>query len=263
MIPVIMKYPAIPQTINDSIIQSLQMPNGDEKLFFQSIDMIPIPIEVFTPDGMSAFVNRAWLKIINIQDSGKTVGKHNVLNDPLYIIRPENRELLKKAFTGEIVNFVLSFSAQELVSRGIITEKPFESAVMEGFLYPAMNNQKLAYVICILAVKSVYNCKPEIFRAQEYIDAHWKEKFDPRILAEHANISVSQLYNLFNKQVGMTPGAYYRNCKVNHLKEHLADKNLTVKAAFQACGTDSRGVFAKIFKEITGFSPVHFRNNSE
>ena len=57
----------------------------------------------------------------------------------------------------------------------------------------------------------------------------------------------------------MTPGDYHKKVKVDHIKEKLEDKNLSVKEAFAACGEDSRGWLSKVFKEITGLSPKQYR----
>jgi YesN/AraC family two-component response regulator len=46
---------------------------------------------------------------------------------------------------------------------------------------------------------------------------------------------------------------------VERIKEKLADKSLSIKEAFAACGEDSQGWMAKVFKEITGINPSDWR----
>ena len=43
------------------------------------------------------------------------------------------------------------------------------------------------------------------------------------------------------------------------IKEKLADKSLSIKEAFAACGEDSRGWTLRVFKDITGLTPTQFR----
>ena len=42
-------------------------------------------------------------------------------------------------------------------------------------------------------------------------------------------MSVIQLYKLFKQHTYMTPGDYHNQTKVEHIKEKLTDKNLSVK----------------------------------
>jgi len=69
----------------------------------------------------------------------------------------------------------------------------------------------------------------------------------------------TQLYKIFKEYTGMTPGDFHKKCKVEHIKEKLMDNSLTIKQAFSACGEDSQGRIARVFKTITGLSPAEFR----
>ena len=46
------------------------------------LDLFPIPMEVFSTDGLSLFVNKEFLNFFNIDDAEKIVGKLNILKDP-------------------------------------------------------------------------------------------------------------------------------------------------------------------------------------
>jgi methylphosphotriester-DNA--protein-cysteine methyltransferase len=60
----------------------------------------------------------------------------------------------------------------------------------------------------------------------------------------------------------MTPGEYHKKVLVEHIKEKLSDKNLSIKEAFAACGEDSQGWIAKkLFKDIAGITPKQFRES--
>ncbi|MEM5770705.1 MAG: hypothetical protein AAGU32_20825, partial [Bacillota bacterium] len=48
---------------------------------FSVLELFPIPLEVFSADGISLFVNRAFVEILHI-DAEQLVGKFNVLEDP-------------------------------------------------------------------------------------------------------------------------------------------------------------------------------------
>ena len=228
-------------------------------LVFQFIDQFPIPIEVFNADGIMVFLNRAMLKLNNVPDEHRNLDSYNVLRDPV-MEQMGLSDGIQRAFRGEYVAIHdVNPPIQDLKDRGLIAEKPFEKASMDFHLYPIIDGNKVAFVISVFVVKALYHERPDLARAKVYIDSHWQEKFDAETIAKSVNMSVKQLYYLFHKHLGTTPGDYYRNKKVEYLKEKLKDTNLSVKEAFTACGADSRGVYAKIFKNLTGLSPTHYR----
>jgi len=110
--------------------------------------------------------------------------------------------------------------------------------------------------------KRIYQGLPQVAKAKEYIDNHWREEFDDDSVAKAVNISSRSLYRLFKQHIDMTPKDYYYKVKLGHLKEKLQDKTLSVAEAFSACGEDSRGRFAKTFKEMTGVTPTEYRNSA-
>jgi len=81
------------------------------------------------------------------------------------------------------------------------------------------------------------------------------------VFAKAVNMSVAQLYSIFKRHTGITPGEYHKKIKIDHIKEKLADKTLSIKEAFAACGEDSQGWMLRVFKEITGMSPKQYRES--
>ena len=249
--------------VNDTFVQSFQMLIENKELVFQFMDMFPFHIEIFTPDGTAIFVNRAALEFNNITDANLIIGKYNVLKDPVLNFQMNLHDPIHRAFEGEIVSGTYSPPVQDLVDRGIITEKPFESASMDFYFYPVWNINELDYVVSVCVVRNFYQGRSDVARAKEYIDTHWQGEYDAQAVAKSVNMSVTQLYKLFKQHTGMTPGDYHKNAKVEHIKEKLADKNLSVKEAFAACGEDSRGWILRVFKDITGMTPTEWRRQQE
>jgi len=243
-----------------SLMNYIKAATDDNDLFYQVIDLLPIPVELFAPDGTSIFLNRALIEFNGAKDASAVIGKYNLIEDPVCNDQLGMRDGIQKAFRGEAV-FVGNFPVpiDDLVKRGIIKEKPFESASGDYILYPVFKDDKLHLVVFILIVKGMYFGRPDVAKAKEYIDTHWHGEYDKEAVANAVNMSVSQLYNLFKQHVGMPPGEYHRKVIVDHIKEKLADKNLSIKEAFAACGEDSQGWAVKVFKEVTGISPKQFR----
>ena len=247
--------------INDFILQKI---TNYKKSFEQFLDLLPVPIEIFNAGGVSVFLNQAALKWLNINDPKLIVGKYNLIKDPVCNDQLGLRKDIEKVFYEGVpcTNRNINPPVQDLVDRGVVNKKPFEQSVADFHYYPIKYDKKVAYVVFICIVKKTYIGRPELVRAMEYIDSHWKGKFDPETFAKSVNMSLTHIYSIFNKDIGMTPGEYRNRVKVEHIKEKLADKNLSIKEAFAICGEDSRGWLSKVFKKITGLSPSEFREKN-
>ena len=228
---------------------------------FQMFDILPTPIEVFAPDGTVVYVNQSCLAFVGLKDASLHIGKYNLLHDPV-CDQIFGHERLESAFHGEAVSwFDMPVPIQDVVDRGIIEEKPFESAFMDFHLLPVWDGDRLAYVVGMYHLNRMYQGPPQVAKAKEYIESHWQEAFDYEAVARAANISGASLYRMFNEHVGMTPKDYYHKVKLGHIQEKLQDKTLSVAEAFSFCGVDSQGRAAKIFKNMTGMTPTEYRKS--
>ena len=233
---------------------------GNEGLNYQLLDLLPFPINFFAPDGTAIFVNRASMEMVGSKDASLMVGKYNLKHDPI-CLEILGQETIDKIFRGETVS-IKDFPApiQDVVDRGVIDEKPWEAATMDMFLLPIWDGDIFTCTICFFTVKNIYHGNPEIVKVKQYIDEHWLDEHDDEAIAKAVNISASHLYALFRSNTGMTMYDYYKSVKVEHIKEKLKDGKLNIAEAFSFCGVDSRGTFARVFKEITGMTPKEYRS---
>ena len=126
-------------------------------------------------------------------------------------------------------------------------------------LFPLNQDGRTAYLACWPSALPAHTEPPEIVQAKQYIADHWREAFVPAQAARALNISVRQLYSLFQKHTTTSPGEYHKQCLVEHIKQKLADPTLMISEAFAACGQDSRGWISRVFKQATGLSPRKYR----
>ena len=254
--------PQKPKTKDSSLADSFQGLLINKELLFKVLDVLPITIEIFAPDGTTVFFNKAGLDLNSIADPSLVIGKYNLLSDPVCNDQMNMREGIQKAFRGEPAVFLnVNAPIDDLVERGVVKEKPYEKSCMDFYLHPIMDNGKLAFVVFVCIVKGLYQGRPEVAKAKEYLDNQWLEEYEPKKLAEAVGMSVKQIYTLFKHHTGLTPGNYYKHIKIERIKEKLNDKTLPIKEAFAACGVDDRGAYRRVFREITGLTPSEYRAN--
>ena len=71
-----------------------------ERDLFCVLELFPIPMEVFSPDGLSLFVNQEFLHFFHIDDAGEIVGRFNILDDPYLHQKLGLTDYLRRAFSG-------------------------------------------------------------------------------------------------------------------------------------------------------------------
>ena len=251
--------------INQNEFENLSAPFrallDNNELLYKFLDSHPNLVQVFSPDGLSMFANRAFLKRFNITDIGSLVGHYNLKYDSV-CLGILGQDLMDRIFRGEECTFYgFPLPLDDAANRGVIKEKPFDEATADIFSQPLWDGETFICTICFFTIKSIYNGKPEIVSAKKYIDEHWLDTFDDEAVARAVNVSLSHMRLLFKTNEGMTMKDYYNSVKLNHLKEKLDDKNLNIAQAFSFCGLDSRGWFGKVFKQTTGMTPTEYKNN--
>ena len=226
---------------------------------FQVFDFFPMPIEIFDATGLAVYVNRALMEFLHQSNPNATVGKLSILNDPASDAI-FGHDTLVRMMSGEPVT-VRSFPVpvQDQIEKGVSDEKPFEAATMDVHSIPVWNGTNLAYVICIFQTRQIYTGRADVAKAQEYIRQNWMDAFDMEKAARAANLSLHHFQRTFKEIIGMTPLDFYRQIKIEKIKEKLLDPDLSVEQAFENCGVDSRGSYLKLFKKEVGKSPVEYR----
>ena len=248
----------------NKIIGSFQSLFGKEELLAKVIECFPYPIQVYAPDGTSVLVNKAMLTEYHALSPDMVVGKYNVLKDPS-IIATGQLHVLKRAFQGETVFFPnVKVPLEDITEHYGIQDFDVEAVYQDITVFPILDDLK--WVICVVAFlinRRVYRGKEEIEKAKEYIENHWKDRYDLNETAKAAFLSKAHLSKLFKKHTGITPYEYYINYKIGKLKEKLLDTNLSIAEVFAACNMDYNGHSARVFKDKTGVSPSAYRKMLE
>jgi AraC-like DNA-binding protein len=78
-------------------------------------------------------------------------------------------------------------------------------------------------------------------------------------LAAHAGVSVSHFSFLFKASLGTAPIDYFIELKMQYACHLLETSSLTVKQVAFALSYDDPYYFSRLFRNVIGMSPVHYR----
>lgn len=95
-------------------------------------------------------------------------------------------------------------------------------------------------------------------RVVQYVDGNIRHDISAERLAQHAGLSVRSLYLLFERNARMTPKAYIRKKKLEHVYTTLMDpasKVANVTAVALEFGFTHLGRFAELYRQTFGILP--------
>ncbi len=98
-----------------------------------------------------------------------------------------------------------------------------------------------------------------ISRTIEYIRTHYKEGISLEKTAEILNITPEYLSMLFKREMGMNFSVFLKEFRISHAKRLLKGTDMKIYEVAQECGYSNSNYFTKVFKEVTGISPVEYR----
>lgn len=109
-------------------------------------------------------------------------------------------------------------------------------------------------------VNQQYNLKEQqrLKVVYSYIEAHYHEKMDILDLAKLTHLTHAGFCRYFKKMTLMTFTEFVNQYRVNQAKKLLLLDNTVTEVCFQ-CGFESLSYFNRVFKKITGESPMQFR----
>lgn len=81
-------------------------------------------------------------------------------------------------------------------------------------------------------------------------------------LSRVSNISLSQLVRLFKNHTGVTPHQYLIHLRIEHAKRLIRCGNLSGKEIAVQAGFSDQAHFTKLFKRMTGMSPLKYASQS-
>lgn len=87
-------------------------------------------------------------------------------------------------------------------------------------------------------------------------------RLDLEKMASELNVSYTCFRKAFRETIGVAPGQYYLNLKIEKACKLLKNTGLTVTEIASQVGFDSEFYFSRIFKKKIGMAPGQFRIKS-
>jgi transcriptional regulator GlxA family with amidase domain len=94
----------------------------------------------------------------------------------------------------------------------------------------------------------------------EYIEANINAPLERKNLAKLSHLSVSRFAVLFRSVLGVSPGDYVREVKLQRGQSLLLSTTLSVGEIAIQCGFQSKFHFSRLFKTRFGSSPTLYRD---
>ena len=118
---------------------------------------------------------------------------------------------------------------------------------------------------CITEERSTYipnQLYERMETALNYIDQHFCSDLSLSDIASRAFMSRTYFCSMFKEMNGLTPWDYINIKRVNRAIELLQSTDLTILNIATQCGFDNSTNFYRIFKQITGNTPMQIRSKT-
>lgn len=124
-----------------------------------------------------------------------------------------------------------------------------------------INLDEYAKEAVLLKEKDGKITNPTIEKIQEYISSNYKKDLSLIPISERFFISPNYLSRLFKKTTNLTLIEYINSVRIMAAKSLLDTTQYNVEKIAAETGFSSGAHFSRVFKESTGFSPLHYRKH--
>ncbi|MCK5155954.1 MAG: helix-turn-helix transcriptional regulator [Spirochaetales bacterium] len=201
----------------------------------------------------------------------------NIYEGESFLIFPFQNHYYVSAEASDIICFFIGFDMQERKNLEALRNNPvkinsFVLSCLEQII--SLSDTFKVNLVSTIILSNIENCtvgNPIAFsstrtngnsivaRVQKYVYSDLGKAVTTTIVAKELGISESNLHKQFKKAIGISPGKYLREVKINYACSILEARKLSVTETAAHCGFDSVYSFSRTFKKVTGFSPSQFR----
>lgn len=125
------------------------------------------------------------------------------------------------------------------------------------------------YINYILSLKMLFRESQDKIRepafiraAKDYIQKNYKQNLQIEDIAKHIHVSASYLSKSFSNVTGDTVTEYINAVRIKAAKKLLRETEDPIYQISESVGYNSSYYFCRIFKKITGVTPLQYRNHT-
>ena len=100
-----------------------------------------------------------------------------------------------------------------------------------------------------------------IHQSIQYLNTHYGEHITLEDMARRVYLSPSYFSRIFKKETGISFSSYLNRVRIEHSKELLRHQNIRLTDIALLSGFEDQSYFTKVFKKITGTTPLHYRES--
>lgn len=156
-----------------------------------------------------------------------------------------------KEVTKEI-NFPLEDLNQDLGVVCSFLSLLYRNAILERFVESKLTGS-------MRKATDYYQDKAIVSSALDFINKNYAQNISLDLISENCYCNPAYLSHLFNKEIGMSITDYINKCRVEDAKRLLDLTELSITQISQEVGFNDPSYFSKVFKNIQGVNPTHYR----
>ncbi len=103
----------------------------------------------------------------------------------------------------------------------------------------------------------------KVLEIVQYINNHYSEPISISFISKHYYISSFYLSRIFKEATGFTFLEYLTSIRIKEAQKLLTDSELKVSIISDIVGIGSISQFNRVFRRITGMSPMEYRNQND
>ena len=114
-----------------------------------------------------------------------------------------------------------------------------------------------------LSVGVEINYSAPVLKAVKYIEEHFAEKLQLTDIANEMFISVPHISSKFKEETGVCFSDYLKQTRIQKACMMLNTTEMKIHSIAEKVGYSDYKRFGEVFKDLTGVSPIKYRNNSK
>lgn len=259
------------QILSDAILKQIDEQfciSVEKEIFVEQGNSIP-----FFHDSYVLLLLADGNLLIDIEHNEQPLAKEHGLLLPMQtsytITASKDSHICMITFSGAIAQMILS----ETIQQGNFIDSPTFFLLERGInhLQTLDSSDKEYRSISFSLLLQLYkNTKPFVtplypplvLSAIRLMEENFTYLYGIEELAEQLEVSKNHLIRQFHDAVGISPGRYLTNVKINYAKEMLLNGETSLELIAITCGFSGASYFRKVFKKETGFSPSEFRSQA-